>query len=136
MKDPFCPPFFCTPITNYVLYIARYYATSTCAFGGMETFPFVPTSLVGAYYLRTQTNVPFFYITIYWIFSICPPPGPYAPPVAEHMPLHSKPLRKNMASASVGADNMQNKAGEHKPKIIHLLWHLLCNTKMHIVPGA
>ena len=32
-----------------------------------ESFPFVPPSLVGAYYLQPQTHVPYFYMMIYYV---------------------------------------------------------------------
>ena len=40
-----------------------------------------------------------------------PPPVRYAPPVREHVPLHSKSLCKNMARASGGANNMRPLSG-------------------------
>ena len=41
-------------------------------------------------------------------FTFVPlPPVCYAPPVSEHVPLHSKSLCKNMARASGGANNMR-----------------------------
>ena len=35
----------------------------------LGSFPFVPPSLVGAYYLHPQTNVPYFYIMNYYVMT-------------------------------------------------------------------
>ena len=40
------------------------------------------------------------------LFRLCPPPVGYPPPVTEHVPLHSKSSRKNMARASGGPNKM------------------------------
>ena len=42
------------------------------------------------------------HIKIWRIFSDCAPPVSYAPPVTEHVPLHSKSPCKNIARASGG----------------------------------
>ena len=43
-----------------------------------------------------------------WIFSVCTPSTLCAPPpLTENVPLHSKPLCKNMARASGGAKSMR-----------------------------
>ena len=65
------------------------------------------------------------------IFSVCapPPPPPHPPvcydaPVAEHVPLHSKSLCKNMARASGVANNMHPLSWGHKQKFFFLFFQL------------
>ena len=45
--------------------------------------------------------------SILYNFPFVPPLVRFAPPVTEHVPLHSKSLCKNMARATGGANNMR-----------------------------
>ena len=72
------------------------------------SFPFVRPSTLCAPQLQSTRGVHSVQGTNgKGIFSVCAPQYVMRPPVTEHVPLHSNSLRKNMACASGGANNMR-----------------------------